>query len=113
MPGIKEVVDVPFTDDELRVEAESVDARRTELIGYTDRWSVTPGEAIRCMVSSASAYRAELVRLRHGSEDPAGPGFRESVVSGALSQRLAGREQRARAGSCIVVDPSPRAAAQS
>ena len=49
----------------------------TELIGYTDRLSVAPGEKIRFMVSAdLPAYSSALVRLVHGDENASGPGFK-------------------------------------
>lgn len=79
-----------------------------QLIAYADRWSVAPGESVRVMVStSADEYRADLVRLRHGDPRPQGPGRKEYLVEGVLDQQLAGREQGARAGSCVTVPPHP------
>ncbi len=47
-----------------------------ELIGYTDVWSVAPGGVIHLHVSStAGRVGIDLVRLRHGDPNPAGPGF--------------------------------------
>ena len=46
-----------------------------KIVGYSDRFSVRPGQTIRFMVSSeAPAYRAQLVRLRHTDANPQGPG---------------------------------------
>src|SRR5215469_3736807 len=54
----------------------------SELIGYTDRWSVAPGERVQLMASSsASPITVGLVRLRHGDPSPAGPGLRSQPVS--------------------------------
>ena len=47
-----------------------------KLTGYSDRWSVRPGETMTFHVHSvAPTYRAQLVRLIHGDENPYGPGF--------------------------------------
>ena len=76
----------------------------TELIGYTDRLSVAPGEQIRFMVSTdLPSYNTSLVRLIHGDENPAGPGFKEEQVASAVDGRHVGRKQVALAGSYIVV----------
>ena len=76
----------------------------TELIGYTDRLSVAPGEQIRFMVSTdLPSYNSSLVRLIHGDENPAGPGFKEERVVSAIDGRRAGRKQYARTGSYVVV----------
>jgi N,N-dimethylformamidase len=43
------------------------------IIGYADRWSVAPGEAVSFMVSCLEhVYDAEIVRLTHGGPRPAG-----------------------------------------
>ena len=76
----------------------------TELIGYTDRLSVAPGEQIRFMVSTdLPSYNTSLVRLIHGDENPAGPGFKEEQVASALDGQHVGRKQVALAGSYVVV----------
>lgn len=79
-----------------------------ELTGYSDRWSVAPGERLRFMVSTdAPEYDATLVRLRHGDMRPGTPGLRETALDGVLASRHTGRRQTARAGSCVVVDRRP------
>src|SRR5947208_438176 len=48
------------------------------LMGYADRFSVQAGDMIRFMVScEATSFDARLVRLIHGDNQPAGPGYRE------------------------------------
>ncbi len=80
----------------------------TELIGYTDRLSVAPGEKIRFMVSTdLTAYSSALVRLIHGDENPAGPGFKEQRVDSAIDGARPGRKQFARAGSFVLVPDEP------
>ena len=46
------------------------------LVGYLDRWSARPGEAIAVKVSSAigAPYAADLVRIIHADPNPAGRG---------------------------------------
>ena len=52
-----------------------------ELTGYSDKWSVYPGETISFMISSdRPRYESAIVRLIHGDENPAGPGFKEEVI---------------------------------
>lgn len=76
----------------------------TELIGYTDRLSVAPGEQVRCMISTdLPAYNSALVRLIHGDENTAGPGFKEERVFSAIETERPGRKQFARAGSFVLV----------
>ncbi|MCC7451422.1 MAG: LamG domain-containing protein [Anaerolineae bacterium] len=77
-----------------------------ELIGYSDKWSVFPGESISFMVSTDRPnYESAIVRLIHGDENPVGPGFKEEVIE-APRQRT-GRKQIAYAGSYITVDNAP------
>lgn len=68
-------------------------------IGYSDVWSAAPGECIRFMVSTSSpTYRASLVRLfGNGAEF-------ERPVASSIDGEYRGRQQRARAGSCIVIE---------
>jgi len=71
-----------------------------ELTGYTDRWSVRPGEEIAFHVHcTAGRYDARLVRLRHGDENPHGPGFRETEIDSALDGSHAGASRTIRKGS--------------
>ncbi|HZA91109.1 MAG TPA: LamG domain-containing protein [Gemmatimonadales bacterium] len=79
-----------------------------ELVGYADRLSVAPGETIRFMVScDRDMYRANLVRLIHGDENPSGPGFKERVVDSAVDGVYRGRAQLIFPGSCVIVSDSP------
>src|SRR5262249_29319936 len=72
----------------------------SELIGYTDRWSVAPGERIQLMASSsASPVTVQLVRLAHGDPNPAGPGLRAEPVRSAVDGEYPGRPQTVRSGS--------------
>jgi N,N-dimethylformamidase len=76
-----------------------------KLVGYSDRLSVPQGGTIRFMVSSEHAtYRSELVRLIHGDEHPAGPGYKERRVPSAMDGERRGRRQAIRGGSYAVVD---------
>ena len=76
---------------------------QAELIGYADKFSVTPGETIRFMVSTdQSEYEAVMVRLIHADENPAGPGFKEEVI--ASHGQFSGRKQTAYPGSCMIVE---------
>ena len=76
-----------------------------ELTGYTDRWSVRPGEEIGFHVHCASgSYAAQLVRLQHGDENPRGPGFKETAVASPLDGEHDGGPQTIRKGSYGIVD---------
>ena len=77
------------------------------LIGYTDSWSVSPGDELRLMVSSPEpTVELSLVRLRHGDTNPAGPGFKATEISTSLPSTFPGRLQAAHSGSYVVVPPS-------
>src|SRR5207237_6730915 len=76
-------------------------------VGYTSRLSAAPGDEVEFMVSCTEPrYRAELVRLLHGDDNPAGPGFKSTRVPSAIGGEYAGREQRLATGSCVVVPGS-------
>jgi N,N-dimethylformamidase len=78
------------------------------IVGYTDRWSVEPGERIRFMVSTTDdRYRAEIVRLFHGDPKPEGPGLKIRPVATPIDGTYRGREQSYPLGSYGIVDPGP------
>ena len=79
-----------------------------ELIGYTDKLSVAPGESVQFMVSTdLPSYDASLVRLIHGDENPAGPGFKEERIETSIDGPKQGRIQVARIGSYALVQDHP------
>jgi N,N-dimethylformamidase len=79
-----------------------------ELIGYCDRISASPGEALDVMVHTDQVeYEASVVRLIHGDRNPAGPGFREEDVAGISPVRRPGRQQVTRRGSYALVADCP------
>ena len=86
----------------------------TDLVGYTDRLSVAPGETISFMVSSAKPrYLARLVRLIHGDDDPQGPGVKEEALHWEHEGERLGKVQELRHGSyaitpSLTVGPSLR-----
>jgi N,N-dimethylformamidase len=76
-----------------------------ELIGYTDRWSVAPGERIALMASSSEPQvTVQLVRLRHGDPNPAGPGLTTKDVLSSADGLYACGQFTCRAGSYAVLD---------
>ena len=78
------------------------------LVGYTDRLSAAPGDTVRFMVSSQHPrYRADLVRLIHGDESPAGPGFKERDVPSAMNGEYPGRSKPIHSGSYVHVPSHP------
>jgi N,N-dimethylformamidase len=79
-----------------------------KIVGYSDRWSVAPGERIRFMVSTThDRYAARIVRLFHGDPSPDGPGLKVHEVPTPVEGEYAGREQPYSLGSYGIVDPAP------
>ncbi len=77
------------------------------IVGYSDRWSVQPGETIQFMVSAeVPRYDARIVRLIHGDTNPAGPGFKERPVASSIEGQYDGRHQKYHPGSFAVVPSS-------
>ena len=48
------------------------------ITGYSDRYSLCPGEEVKFYVNSekGESYRADIVRMIHGDTNPEGPGFK-------------------------------------
>jgi N,N-dimethylformamidase len=81
----------------------SADGR--ELIGYTDRWSVAPGELVTLMASSSDPeVTVQLVRLRHGDPNPAGPGLVTRNVSSSVDGVHSCGQFTCQSGSYAVLD---------
>jgi N,N-dimethylformamidase len=79
-----------------------------DVVGYSDRLSVEPGATITFMVScERPEFTARIVRLWHGDDNPAGPGFKADVVPGELDGAYAGRRQEIVTGSHVRVDGLP------
>ncbi|HEY1515926.1 MAG TPA: N,N-dimethylformamidase beta subunit family domain-containing protein [Solirubrobacteraceae bacterium] len=75
-----------------------------DVVGYSSRLVVAPGETVRFMVSSrAPRFEAALVRLIHGNPDPRGPGFKEEDMSSEFAGEYPGVEQPLRPGSYVRV----------
>jgi N,N-dimethylformamidase len=78
------------------------------IVGYSDVWSVAPGERIRFMVSSRhQRYSASIVRLFHGDPKLGGPGRKLQPIETTVDGEYHGREQPYRLGSYGLVDPAP------
>jgi len=78
------------------------------ILGYCDKMSAAPGQALRFMVScedGAADYETRIVRLLCTDDHPDGPGRRELEVESPVSGRYPGRRQAIRMGSCVVVPP--------
>ena len=83
------------------------------IFGYTSKFSFVPGERVPVHVSCEQVghYIAELVRLRHGYEGPAGPGFRERRVEQVPASEQAGAFHAPNVGSYVTIaDPDGRVA---
>lgn len=79
-----------------------------ELIGYSDQFSVAPGEKLAFKVSTDLArYEVAIVRLIHGDENPAGPGYKEEVVPTPIDGAYPGRRQEIHCGSWLTVPDRP------
>lgn len=77
-----------------------------QIVGYTDRMSVRPGEKIAVKVScegGAADYQADIIRLICGDDSPAGPGFKAIPVPASINGRYPGRRQAVNAGSFVYV----------
>ncbi len=72
-----------------------------KILGYPDRYSVSPGETIRFMISleEGDSFDARLVRVVHGDANPAGPGLKFREIAHPANGRHAGTVQRIDAGS--------------
>lgn len=79
------------------------------IVGYSDQISVTAGETIRFMIScdSTSDYTADIVRLVHGDTNPAGPGFKETLIHTNVNGQYPSRTQAIYSGSHVLVPDSP------
>jgi N,N-dimethylformamidase len=78
------------------------------VVGYADRFSVEAGAPIGFMISSQAArYRASVVRLIHGDDNPAGPGFKSAPVASAIEGEYDGHPHELYPGSFIRVDGQP------
>jgi len=80
------------------------------ITGYSDNYSVCPGDEIRFYVNSEKKeeYNADIVRLIHGDTNPEGPGFKEKLVRASCNKRYKGRNQKIHGGSYIIVPADRR-----
>lgn len=71
------------------------------LTGYVDRLSAKPGGTIEFKISSTLAgdYQADLVRIRCGDPNPAGPGLKILPVDAPFGGRFPARHQPVHLGS--------------
>ena len=80
------------------------------ITGYSDKYSVCPGDDIKFYVNSEEneVYDAQLVRLIHGDTNPEGPGYKEEEIGGTCNKAYPGRNQRIHGGSYIIVPQDER-----
>ncbi|MGE3601297.1 MAG: N,N-dimethylformamidase beta subunit family domain-containing protein, partial [Dehalococcoidia bacterium] len=79
------------------------------LTGYSDRWSAAPGEAVTFYVSCLQPrYRAQLLRLIHGDNNPRGPGVKEVAIDHPVNGSYPGSGQPIFTGSYLVTDGACR-----
>jgi N,N-dimethylformamidase len=76
-----------------------------KILGYADAWSVTPGDRLGFKISTYGAprYRADLVRVICGDDDPDHDVFRVEAIDAPFNGEYAGRLQPIDAGSYAVV----------
>lgn len=75
-----------------------------EIVGYSDKLTVQPGESIKFMVScQSSKYNAQLVRLIHGDKNEKGPGFKEELIHCESNGEYKGIVQELHPGSYAIV----------
>jgi N,N-dimethylformamidase len=74
------------------------------ILGYTDTWSVFPGQSLGFKVGTETdmAYRADLVRVICGNDNPAHGVFREEEIEWRGAGTRSGRHQPIHAGSYAV-----------
>lgn len=66
----------------------ALNAHGDELIGYTNRWSAAPGDDVDLHVSASTGLgkvAIDLLRLRHGDPNPAGPGLKFDKIPSELT----------------------------
>ena len=78
---------------------------KIRISAYTDKLSVKPGETITVMASAdaTDAVHASLVRLIHGDENPAGPGFVEEKIASDIERDWPARKQYVQKGNFLTV----------
>src|ERR1700728_1410749 len=93
--------DRPGTCAGVKIE---VAVRMLKITGYADRIYCRPGDTIKFMVNcELPAYRADLVRIICGDNNPKGPGVKEQIIDSSFTLEHPGRRQEIRSGSCLVV----------
>lgn len=80
------------------------------ITGYSDKYSVCPGDNIKFYINSENeeVYEAQLVRLIHGDTNPEGPGYKEEEISASCNKNYPGRNQKIHGGGYIIVPQDER-----
>ena len=80
-----------------------------KIMGYCSPWTVMPGDTLNVMVSTygPDRYRADLVRVICGNDDPDLDIYREEEVAAPFAGEYPGREQITVAGSYVTIPASP------
>ncbi len=80
-----------------------------KIVGYGNAWSVAPGDTLEIKVSTYGprTYRADLVRVICGDDDPDRGIYREEEIPAPFSGEYPGRTQTMAAGSYVVVPGGP------
>lgn len=80
-----------------------------KILGYTNVWGIAPGETLNVMVSSygPERYRADLVRVICGDDDPDSGIYREEEIEAPFNGEYPARFQPIDAGSHAVAPHSP------
>jgi N,N-dimethylformamidase len=75
------------------------------ITGYSDKYSVCPGDEIEFYINSENNedYDVQLVRLIHGDTNPDGPGYKEEEISADCNGNYRGRNQRIHGGSYVII----------
>ena len=85
------------------------------ITGYSDCYSIRPGDDITFYVNSENGedYEAKLVRLIHGDTNPDGPGYKEEEIDAPFDGTCTGRNQKIHGGSYVIVPHDERMSVSS
>ncbi len=85
------------------------------ITGYSDCYSIRPGDDITFYVNSENDedYEAKLVRLIHGDTNPDGPGYKEEEIDAPFDGNHTGRNQEIHGGSYVIVPHDERMSVSS
>ncbi len=80
-----------------------------KIMGYCRPWTVMPGDTLNVMVSTygPDRYRADLVRVICGNDDPDLDIYREEEIAAPFAGEYPGREQITVAGSYVTIPSNP------